>query len=227
MSVTFEATPLGTHATVGLLELPDRDGHVLDPDLRAAFLAEGPATQRLGQLFDDGALCVTTGQQPGLLTGPLFTVYKALTAVALARKLAPILDRPVVPVFWVGGDDHDFAEANHLHLLTVTNEIERLSLGDRTADEPSLPLYRNLLGPEVAFVIEAHRAHTPDTEFRPAVLEWVSRHYRADSDLATAFAGAIAGRNHGTQKEEKAQSHQSPAPNAAESGRGNGGTCPE
>ncbi len=56
------------------------------------------------------ALCVTTGQQPGLFLGPLYTVWKAMTAVALARRLTAETGRPVVPVFWNAADDSDFGE---------------------------------------------------------------------------------------------------------------------
>ncbi len=192
MTVTFDPTPLGKTTTGGLDALQREPAELLDRELRSAFIAEGAAVERLGRLCNGTALCVTTGQQPGLLTGPLFTLYKALTAIALAGALERYHGRPVVPVFWVAGDDHDYAEANHLYLLTVANEIERLSLRDREVQEPSRPLYRELMGPEIGEVIDAHRLHTPDTEFREPVLEWVSRHYRGGADLATAFAGAVA-----------------------------------
>lgn len=57
-----------------------------------------------------GASCVITGQQPGLLLGPLYTAYKILGAIALARELQRRHARPVVPVFWCGADDSDFDE---------------------------------------------------------------------------------------------------------------------
>ena len=78
-------------------------------DVLAACLP-GPGRERLAA---GEVLCVTTGQQPGLFTGPLYTVYKALSAIALAKRLERERGVPVVPVFWVAGDDHDFAEANH------------------------------------------------------------------------------------------------------------------
>src|SRR5690348_6712969 len=91
------------------------------PDVVAAALP-GPARDRLAA---GEVLVVTTGQQPGLFTGPLYTVYKALSANALARRLEQDLGgrTPVVPVFWVAGDDHDFAEANHASFLNVNGEL--------------------------------------------------------------------------------------------------------
>src|SRR3989449_10896646 len=55
------------------------------PDVVAAALP-GPARDRLA---GGEVLGVTTGQQPGLFTGPLYTVYKALSGIALARRLGP------------------------------------------------------------------------------------------------------------------------------------------
>ncbi|HZV91020.1 MAG TPA: bacillithiol biosynthesis cysteine-adding enzyme BshC [Candidatus Nitrosocosmicus sp.] len=55
-------------------------------------------------------LAVVAGQQPGLFGGPLYTVYKALTCVHLARRVEEASGRPTVPIFWVASDDHDFDE---------------------------------------------------------------------------------------------------------------------
>jgi uncharacterized protein YllA (UPF0747 family) len=63
-------------------------------------------------------LFVVTGQQPGVFGGPLLAAYKVLTAVALARRLEETLSRPVVPLYWCGSDDTDFAEIRSFSLLT-------------------------------------------------------------------------------------------------------------
>jgi bacillithiol biosynthesis cysteine-adding enzyme BshC len=65
-----------------------------------------PGAERL----TEDAWCVVTGQQVGLFGGPLFTLYKAWTAVAWARALGDRWQRPVVPVFWVQEEDHDLEE---------------------------------------------------------------------------------------------------------------------
>ena len=69
-----------------------------------------PETRKALRRLEEGALCVITGQQAGILTGPLYTVYKALSAVAWARALESLLGEAVVPVFWIAGDDHDYEE---------------------------------------------------------------------------------------------------------------------
>ncbi len=63
------------------------------------------------------SLFVLTGQQPGLLGGPALALHKALTTVAWARHAATRLGRPVIPVFWIAGDDSDLPESNTAEFL--------------------------------------------------------------------------------------------------------------
>jgi bacillithiol biosynthesis cysteine-adding enzyme BshC len=187
----FDALP-SERARVFRLPAGGDRGVQIDPGLREAFVASPQATNNLDRLFTPGSLCVTTGQQPGLFTGPLFTIYKALSAVALARRCERTLGRPVVPVFWVAGDDHDFAEANHIDVLSTTQSIERLELRTRAPDALSTPLYREPLGSEIDQVLAQFEEITPQSEFRSEVTEWLRRHYNPANDLATAFAEALA-----------------------------------
>jgi bacillithiol biosynthesis cysteine-adding enzyme BshC len=64
----------------------------------------------LDALAEAGTTCVVTGQQVGLFLGPLYTLYKAASAVAAAKALTAETGRPVVPVFWIQNEDHDFDE---------------------------------------------------------------------------------------------------------------------
>lgn len=188
MSVEIQTTPIA-----GAAWTPASDrGITIAPALRDAFTVQKRGAEQLERLFAEGALCVTSGQQPGLFTGPLFTLYKALSAVTLARESEAALGRPVVPVFWVAGDDHDFAEANHLAVLTSGNAVERLALAPRDADAPSTPLYQETLGARVETLLAELSEHTPDTAFRGEVMAWLARHYRSDNDMATAFGESLA-----------------------------------
>jgi len=82
----------------------------------------------LEALAQPGAVAVITGQQAGVLTGPLYTIHKALTAVQLAERLSVELRRPVVPIFWVASEDHDFQEINHIHVQNSDNQVVKLQL---------------------------------------------------------------------------------------------------
>src|SRR5438874_3743946 len=122
--------------------IPTAKPRRVDRAVLAAVLP-GPGRDRLAA---GEVLAVTTGQQPGLFTGPLYTVYKALSAIALAHRLERERGVPVVPVFWVAGDDHDFAEANHAWILNGGGDPSRILLRERPAEAPQLPLWRELCG---------------------------------------------------------------------------------
>ena len=157
-----------------------------------AFLRPAGAEALFEKLQNPQTLLVTTGQQPGLFTGPLYTIYKALSAAALARHLEDRWQRPVQAVFWVAGDDHDFAEANHASWPAADGSITRIVLRERPADAPLTPMYREPLGTEVLSALDRLEAELPGAEFKGETLEWLRRHYRPEGTLAGAFGGALA-----------------------------------
>ena len=83
--------------------------------------------EAIERLRDPATRAVVTGQQAGLLLGPMFTLSKAWTAVRLAQ-CADRPDRPVVAVFWVASQDHDAAEIDHAFLLGPDERLRRTSL---------------------------------------------------------------------------------------------------
>ena len=80
--------------------------------LEPALQASGAAGARLQRVIDAGGVVVTTGQQPGLFGGPIYTVSKAVSAIALADALEEATGIPTAPLFWAATDDADFAEAS-------------------------------------------------------------------------------------------------------------------
>ncbi|OLC05338.1 MAG: hypothetical protein AUH45_00700 [Gemmatimonadetes bacterium 13_1_40CM_69_22] len=157
------------------------------PEVLASTLP-GPGRDKLA---DGAVLAVTTGQQPGLFTGPLYTVYKALSAIALAQRLERALAAPVVPVFWVAGDDHDFAEANHAAFLNAQGDLADIVLRERPADAPLAPLARERCGAEIRGALDQLKSGTPDTEFKADVVRWLEGAYRPEVTLADACAEAL------------------------------------
>lgn len=87
--------------------------------LAPAFAASGSAQERLDRAASSG-IVITTGQQPGLFGGPLYTLTKALGAIALADALQDVLQMPVAPVFWAATDDADWREASAARFATST-----------------------------------------------------------------------------------------------------------
>ncbi|MFY9344638.1 MAG: bacillithiol biosynthesis BshC [Planctomycetota bacterium] len=88
-------------------------------------------------LLDANVHVIVTGQQPGLLGGPLFTFHKVATAIRLCREINAENAGPrVVPVFWNHSDDHDLDEANRLFLVNQQQEVQRFRLELARANEP-------------------------------------------------------------------------------------------
>ncbi|MDQ7054858.1 MAG: bacillithiol biosynthesis BshC [candidate division KSB1 bacterium] len=102
-------------------------GRVLERQNRA-FGAENATMKNIEDLALGNANVIITGQQVGLFGGPLFVLYKALTAIKLADRLQRICKGCFVPVFWLATDDTDFAEVNHAHVLTRDYSINPASL---------------------------------------------------------------------------------------------------
>ncbi|HEX5563897.1 MAG TPA: bacillithiol biosynthesis cysteine-adding enzyme BshC, partial [Sporosarcina sp.] len=76
------------------------------------------ASVHLEELSANGVV-VIGGQQAGILTGPLYSVHKAITVILLAEEKRKELGVPVIPVFWVAGEDHDLNEINHVYTEAI------------------------------------------------------------------------------------------------------------
>jgi bacillithiol synthase len=187
--MTFRFVPTPLDATLVLP--PIRDGG-LDPSLERAFVPSAALGLSLERLREPGALAVTSGQQPGLFTGPLYTVHKALSTAALARVLERQWGRQVVPIFWIAGDDHDFTEASEAWWLAADGSLASASLPPRPPEAPLTPMYRQPLGSEVSIALAALGSGLRASEFRDETLAWLGRHYRPEATVAGAFAGAMA-----------------------------------
>ncbi|MBW3552317.1 MAG: bacillithiol biosynthesis cysteine-adding enzyme BshC [Gemmatimonadetes bacterium] len=185
-------------------------GHPSDPDafrrkaeeIRARFdmeaLAALPgairplshmAEETMTRVTAGEGFVVTTGQQPGLFGGPLYTVHKALSAIALARRLQELLDAPVLPLFWVASDDHDWEEANHVHALDPGNTLRRLALdGD---PQSTRSMGRRTLDGGAEDALAQISEILPASDFTPAILERLRGAYSAGT-VASAFSDVMA-----------------------------------
>ncbi len=129
---------------------------------------------------------IVAGQQPGLLTGPLYTFLKAAGVIALSEKLTREGPGPVLPLFWIAAEDHDVLEVNRIvvngrrFVHPYDGEIRRgrvPQVGDIAIEEAREPL--------LAFLRET----LVETEFTPWVLDAVAS---ADyTSYATAFEGLM------------------------------------
>lgn len=88
----------------------------------------------LEKLKDSRSTVVIGGQQAGLLTGPLYSIHKIISIIKLAREQEKQLGRPVVPVFWIAGEDHDFLEVNHVYTESG-DAMKKISYPEMPADK--------------------------------------------------------------------------------------------
>ncbi|SHF49297.1 bacillithiol biosynthesis cysteine-adding enzyme BshC [Ornithinibacillus halophilus] len=84
--------------------------------LNSSWDAPEETLHNINRLRDENAVVVVGGQQAGLLTGPLYSVNKVISIIQLAKQQEENLNVPVIPVFWIAGEDHDFDEINHIFL---------------------------------------------------------------------------------------------------------------
>ncbi|WP_419961538.1 bacillithiol biosynthesis cysteine-adding enzyme BshC [Psychrobacillus sp. BM2] len=73
------------------------------------------SSQHIDELRNNG-IVVIGGQQAGILSGPLYSIHKAISVITLAKQQRELLGKPVIPVFWIAGEDHDIDEINHVYI---------------------------------------------------------------------------------------------------------------
>lgn len=130
--------------------------------------APKPVLANAEALLDPNVHVVVTGQQPGLLGGPLFTLHKAATAIRLCREInAEAGALRAVPVFWNHSDDHDLDEANRLFLVNQQQEVQRFRVD---VDRSNEPLRAIGIGRELEKLLAELDPLLPQTEFRDRVL---------------------------------------------------------
>ena len=145
----------------------------------------------LRRVVAEGGYFVTTGQQPGLFGGPLYSLYKALTAVRLAGRLEWLLARPVMPLFWVASDDHDWEEANHAFVVDGANRLVHLTLGTATRRSPR-PLGNTPLGAAVEAALDQLARSFPPNDFHERYMARLRDAYQPRSTMASAFSDLMA-----------------------------------
>lgn len=180
------ATALARRAAV--LDAWDGDRAALAAFLAAEHAAGHHPAQAdsLAAAARHDALFVLTGQQPGLLGGPALALHKALTTVAWARAAAARLGRPVIPVFWIAGDDSDLAESNTAEFLEPDAAVTATSL-DFPETAAAIPMSLRLLDEAAC---RALRAALP-ASWSPEARALVDACYRPGYSLTEAFRAVM------------------------------------
>ncbi len=146
----------------------------------------GPRTlARVDQIAHDRAGAIVTGQQVGLFSGPLYTFYKALTAIKLADSLGA--RGSFVPIFWLASDDHDVAEVDHITLLDRDNAPQDIRCLFPSPDA-KIPLSDRPVPPDIEDVFRRLDELTPESEFKADVLARLKEDYSPGRPFTESLA---------------------------------------
>jgi bacillithiol synthase len=111
---------------------------------------------------------IITGQQPAIFAGPLYSVYKAVTAIRLAETLTQRHGVPCIPVYWVGSEDHDLDEAASVWYLDKQHRAQKLTYHPTDGDQ-GLPLHKVPLEDSLGGLIDEIAQQTRGSEFRDEI----------------------------------------------------------
>ena len=83
------------------------------------------------KLLEDDSYCVVTGQQLSWYAGPLYTFFKLMSAIQWSQSISEIMDKTVIPVFWLADEDHDYSEINQINWYqsqVSASDLKRISI---------------------------------------------------------------------------------------------------
>ncbi|MCB0722057.1 MAG: bacillithiol biosynthesis cysteine-adding enzyme BshC [Ignavibacteriae bacterium] len=149
------------------------------------------ALTNIEQLREEYTFAVVTGQQVGMLSGPLYTIYKAVNTIKLANELSEKFpDYKFVPVFWLECEDHDFLEINNISVLNKKNELERVSYyeGGEPKEKYLTPVGKIVLDEYINKFKDEIKEALQETDFTGELTEAIDKAYSEGVDMKTAFA---------------------------------------
>ena len=148
--------------------------------------APANAVKAAQRLADPRTVAVLTGQQAGLFGGPLFTLLKALTALKLADEIAHTHHVPVVAIFWIDAEDHDWNEVRSCTVLDADLTTHAVGLPAEAAAE-SAPVATVQLDERVVAALDELERVLPTTEFTTGLLADLRKAYAPGVGMAEAF----------------------------------------
>lgn len=172
--------------------------HKADRNLLCDALAEmnsscgaGAKTlENIELLRKDDCVAVVTGQQAGLFSGPLYTIYKALSAVKMTECLRG-RGFNAVPVFWIATEDHDFEEVSKTYVIERTGELAELKNEPKRCYE-NLPVGTVQLDESIKETVSELFDELSLTEFTPELKDLIEKSWNPETYFGDAFAKLIS-----------------------------------
>ncbi len=173
----------------GVLAAHQTDRNSLCNALQAMNAAWGAGEETLKNielLRDADCLAVVSGQQAGLFSGPLYTIYKALSAVKLAGCLTQ-RNSKAVPVFWIATEDHDFPEVAKAEFIGRDCKLAHVEVSSDLHREGQ-PVGRVIIDGSIDGVVERLLELLPSSEFTPELESLMRDAWRPGRSYGEAFA---------------------------------------
>ena len=147
--------------------------------------------ENIENLKDENCLAIITGQQAGLFSGAVYTIYKAMSAIKFADELQK-QNIKAVPIFWIAEEDHDFDEVKKTAIL---NDNSKLSTFENTPEKykQNTPVGFVEFDKTIDKTIKNLFKDLPHTEFSEQIAEIVKNNYQNGETYSTAFAKFLSG----------------------------------
>lgn len=150
------------------------------------FEASDSVNSQINKLADPQTLAIVTGQQLTIYGGPLFTVYKTLTAIIYAKKWSEKLDKTVVPVFWLADEDHDYQEVISLG-LPQNGTTSSISYSQTLPANFTPPVGEVQFTEEILSFKKEIEEHLGETDFHEDLWSDIHQAYGKDKTFKVAF----------------------------------------
>ncbi|NVM01679.1 MAG: bacillithiol biosynthesis cysteine-adding enzyme BshC [Candidatus Helarchaeota archaeon] len=153
--------------------------------------------ENINSLKDENCFAVVTGQQPGIFTGPLYTIYKALTIIKLSESLKKRYSYNFVPVFWIETNDHDFEEVRAVNLIAKDKSLALLKYQPEK-EFLNKPIAEITFDNEIDNFLKNFYDILPDNEFKIDIVELLYKCYQKFTSISSSFRMVMSAMFKGT-----------------------------